>query len=79
MKMAAKRGGIGKPPELRVPWTSPLARICGEVNSKCASLSAASRLLPDLPVRDSREMLRLMVDAARRLAKSLETHRQEPR
>lgn len=52
-----------------------LERICGEVNSKCATLRAASRLLPDLTARDSDEMLLLMSEEARRLAKSIEEHR----
>lgn len=54
-----------------------LERICGEVNSKCATLRAASRLLPDLSVRESEEMLVLMTEEALRLAKSLEEHRQD--
>lgn len=54
---------------------TPLERICAEVNSKCGSLRAASRLLPVLPVRESDEMLVLMAEEALRLAKSLEAHR----
>ena len=46
-----------------------------EVNSKCGSLRAASRLLPGLSDRDSDEMLQLMVEAALRLAKSIDEHR----
>lgn len=60
---------------LRVPRPSPLERICCEVNSKCGSLRAASRLLPDLSARESEEMLVLMAEEAFRLAKSLEDHR----
>lgn len=52
-----------------------LERICGEVNSKCATLRAASRLLPGLSARESEEMLVLMAEEALRLAKSLEVHR----
>jgi hypothetical protein len=54
-----------------------LERICGEVNSKCATLRAASRLLPDLSARESEEMLVLMAEEALRLAKSLEEHRRD--
>lgn len=52
-----------------------LGRICGEVNSKCASLRAASRLLPDLTAGESQEMLLLMSEEAFRLAQSIEAHR----
>lgn len=52
-----------------------LDRICAEVHSKCATLRSASRLLPDLPVADSDEMLILMADEARRLAQSIDAHR----
>lgn len=52
-----------------------LERICAEVHSKCATLRSASRLLPDLPVADSEEMLVLMADEARRFAESLDAHR----
>lgn len=52
-------------------------RICGEINSKCATLRAASRLLPGLTGRDSEEMLLLMSEEARRLAKSIEEHRRD--
>ena len=60
---------------LRVPRPSSLERICCEVNSKCGSLRAASRLLPDLSAREADEMLLLMTDEALRLAKSLEDKR----
>lgn len=56
--------------------SSTIERICSEVNSKCGSLRAASRLLPGLPARESEEMLVLMSEEALRLAKALETHRQ---
>lgn len=54
-----------------------LERICGEVHSKCATLCAAARLLPDLSARESDEMLLLMTEEALRLAKSIEDHRQD--
>lgn len=57
------------------PRSSALERICSEVNSKCGSLRAASRLLPGLSARESEEMLVLMSEEALRLAKSLEAHR----
>ena len=56
----------------------PLSRLEGlrsEVNSKCGSLRAASRLLAGLSDLESDEMLRLMVEEALRLAKSIEEHR----
>lgn len=53
----------------------PLLKICAEVHSKCATLRSASRLLPDLAVADSDEMLGLMADEARRLAAALDAHR----
>ena len=56
---------------LDVPRTSPQELIRCEVNSKCASLLAAARLLPGLSRRDSREMLLLMSEAALSLAQSL--------
>jgi hypothetical protein len=56
----------------RVPGPSPLERLCGEVNSKCASLRDASRLLPDLSVSESEEMLLLMTMETFRLATTLE-------
>jgi len=52
-----------------------LARICGEVHSKCASLRAASRLLPGLSAKDTEEMLVLMAEEALRLSKALDAHR----
>lgn len=52
-----------------------LERLTGEVNSKCGTLRAASRLLPGLSARDSAELLHLMADEALRLAKSLDAHR----
>lgn len=52
-----------------------LERICGEVNSKCGVLRAASSLLVDLSQRDADEMLLLMREEALRLASSLEEHR----
>lgn len=55
----------------------PIERICSEVNSKCGSLRAASRLLPGLSARESDEMLVLMAEEAFRLAKSLEAHRED--
>ena len=57
--------------------TTPLERICFEVNSKCGSLRAASRLLPDLSAGESEEMLLLMSEEAVRLAESLEKHRRD--
>jgi hypothetical protein len=60
----------------RASGPASLERICSEVSSKCGSLRAASRLLPGLPARESDEMLRLMIEEALRLAKSLEAHRQ---
>lgn len=54
---------------------SPHERICGEVNSKCATLRAASGLLTGLSAPESDEMLLLMAEEARRLAASLEEHR----
>ncbi|OGR90875.1 MAG: hypothetical protein A2V88_02180 [Elusimicrobia bacterium RBG_16_66_12] len=54
-------------------------RIYGEVNSKCASLRAASRLLPDLSRQESDEMLLLMTEEALRLAKSIKKYRQGAR
>jgi hypothetical protein len=57
--------------------SSALERICSEVNSKCGSLRAASRLLPDLSARESEEMLLLMTEEALRLAKVLEEHRRD--
>jgi hypothetical protein len=59
----------------RVSRPSPLERICGEVNSRCASLRAASRLLPDMSGTESQEMLFLMTMATIRLARSLQKHR----
>lgn len=61
----------------RVFRSSPLERICGEVNSKCASLCSAARLLLGLSGRESEEMLCLMTEAACRLAKSLKGHRRD--
>lgn len=61
----------------RASRLSPLERICCEVNSKCATLRAASRLLMGLSARESDEMLLLMAEEAYRLAKSLEKHRQD--
>lgn len=52
-----------------------LERVCGEVNSKCATLRAASRLLVELSFREADEMLLLMREEALRLAESLEEHR----
>ena len=52
-----------------------LEKICSEVNSKCGSLRAASRLLAGLSPRESDEMLRLMTESAHRLAESIEEHR----
>lgn len=57
---------------------SPLDRICGEVHSKCASLRAASRLLPGLSPKDTEEMLVLMAEEALRLSKALDAHRAAP-
>lgn len=54
-----------------------LESLRSEVNSKCGSLRAASRLLTDLSARDSDEMLGLMAEEALRLAKSIEKHRQD--
>ena len=54
---------------------SPFERIRGEVNSRCASLRSAACLLLGLPDRESEEMLRLMAEAAFRLARSLKGHR----
>ncbi|MEQ1919057.1 MAG: hypothetical protein ABL955_07645 [Elusimicrobiota bacterium] len=54
-----------------------LESLCSEVNSKCGSLRAASRLLLGLSARESDEMLRLMTEEALRLAKSIEDHRQD--
>ena len=54
-----------------------LDRISAEVNSKCATLRAASRLLSGMSARESDEMLRLMTEEALRLAKSIEDHRQD--
>lgn len=51
---------------------APLERICCEVNSRCGSLRAASRLLPNLSGPEAREMLLLMAAEALRLAESLE-------
>jgi hypothetical protein len=62
---------------MRASGPTPLERICCEVNSKCGSLRAASRLLPGLSARESEEMLLLMAEEAHRLAKSLEEHRQD--
>lgn len=58
---------------------SAIERLCCEVNSKCASLRAASRLLGGLSARDSAEMLLLMADEAFRLYQSLEKHHQDAR
>jgi len=60
-----------------VSRTRRLEQLTCEVNSKCGTLRAASRLLPGLSALDSQEMLRLMADEALRLAKSLEEHRCE--
>lgn len=57
--------------------SSALEKICSEVNSKCGSLRAASRLLPDLSARESEEMLLLMTEEALRLAKAIEAHRRD--
>lgn len=57
---------------------SPIETICREVSSKCASLRAAARLLPELSERDSAEILSLMTVQAADLAKSLEKHREKP-
>jgi hypothetical protein len=46
-------------------------RIRGEVNSRCASLRSASRLLEGLSKAESDEMLALMTAEARQLARSL--------
>lgn len=54
---------------------SPHERIRVEVNSKCATLRAASGLLTGLSARESDEMLLLMAEEARRLATSFEEHR----
>lgn len=56
---------------------SPHRRICGEVNSKCAALRAASGLLAGLSAPESEEMLLLMAEEALRLAKSIEEYRQD--
>ena len=50
-------------------------RIRSEVESKCGSLRAAARLLPDLAALEADEVLVLMSEEASRLAKSLEAHR----
>ena len=57
--------------------SSSIERICSEVNSKCGSLRAASRLLLGLSARESDEMLLLMTEEALRLAKSIEDHRRD--
>lgn len=54
-----------------------LERLCCEVNSRCSSLRAASRLLPDLSGRETDEMLLLMTEEALQLAKSIEEHQRE--
>ncbi len=54
-----------------------LEQLTSEVNSKCGTLRAASRLLPGLSDRDSEELLHLMADEALRLAKSLDDHRKD--
>lgn len=54
-----------------------LEQLACEVNSKCGTLRAASRLLPGLSDRDSEELLGLMAAEALRLAQSLDDHRQE--
>ena len=58
---------------------SDFERIRSEVNSKCATLRAASRLLAGLSGPESDEMLRLMAEEALRLASSLEKKRQRVR
>ncbi len=57
------------------PRSTGIELICSEVNSKCGSLRAASRLLPGLSASESEEMLLLMAEEALRLAKVLEAHR----
>ena len=56
--------------------SAPLELICSEVNSKCQSLRAASRLLPELYGQDSKEILLLMIDEATQLTKSLQKYRE---
>lgn len=68
-------GRAGMEESMPAPSSSALERICSEVNSKCGSLRAASRLLPGLSARETEEMLALMTEEALRLAKSLEAHR----
>lgn len=46
-----------------------------EVESKCCSLRAASRLLPGLSAQEADELLLLMAEEAARLARSLEAYR----
>jgi hypothetical protein len=54
---------------------SGFERIRSEVNSKCSTLRAASRLLEGLTGPESDEMLLLMSEEALRLAKALEARR----
>lgn len=54
---------------------SALDKLRCEVNSKCESLRAASRLLRDLHAPESDELLLLMAEESFRLARSLEAHR----
>jgi hypothetical protein len=62
-----------------IPTYSPREAVCREIISKCSSLRAAAHLLPGLAGRDSEEMLGLMTEQARRLAKVLEMHRDDRR
>ena len=55
-------------------WTAA-DRIRCEVNSRCASLRSASRLLEGLSEAERDEMLLLMAGEARRLARSLARER----
>lgn len=66
---------------LRMNEHDPLTafeRIRGEVNSRCASLRSASRLLEGLSSAESDEMLLLMTAEARQLARSLAALRRYP-
>lgn len=61
----------------RASLSARLEDLRCEVNSKCGSLRAASRLLPGLSAQDSEEMLILMTKEALQLARTLEQHRKD--